>query len=545
MRGYFSTQDRLVRCGRLETPVGLLLFICLVLLLFNSSATYTVAAYGSEEQNETAATADGETAPTDTGYETAPTDTNEVTDSDQSGSPRSHSKSCSENSGNKEKSCKTFPGSTQSDTPHGDKDNGETEDIYLDFFSDPQEGAEDTPDPDHVNTHEQSGKDIEVPEAPEKPIITRKIAEIICSEYMNPALVAGSKTNGHFLETPITCSVKLTAEGEPDVYIVEDLFFNDEAVDYNTQGRYYISPILPLRPPFETAELTAGAKSAMLPVKIYEEGIPFFSGAGRGFLSDDYYIMHLYQGPTEDLTLWRKDKQEDEWHVFWKHGDKSHPAFGIYQEHNQLIFSISDKAVLRNPAWFAYEAKGNKGSFVFYVDLDSMDSVGIRGDRDGGDRFLLGWELFRSNKKSDDEIATDTTNTGARGSVGWINHGQEVFPDSENINIIYDLDAPAASYTTSSAPFRSRNRPRTGDLIMEPGTPLLRTEYAVKQSKSVVADRRQMTPGNNDLLIPPELQGMPFAAKAGSFPFIPVAAVGVLSVVSGTGIVISLRKKKV
>jgi hypothetical protein len=80
---------------------------------------------------------------------------------------------------------------------------------------------------------------------------------------------------------------------------------------------------------------------------------------------------------------------------------------------------------------------------------------------------------------------------------------------------------------------------------MEPGTPMFRPEYAEKQFNSVIADKRQMTPENGDLLISPKLQKIPIAAKTGSFPYIPVAAVSVLSVVSGTGIVISLRKKKV
>ena len=233
------------------------------------------------------------------------------------------------------------------------------------------------------------------PEVAGANVINRRISYIGPSFYPHDPIPAGSGYSGFFGEIDMFCVILLSAEGLEDVDLYGYVFFDDSSVDYDTPGRYYLPPILPLPAPYDIFDFNYGEVPATYAVTVFDPDIPMFLDFYFALWTNEYIIRHIYLG-NEFLTLWRSDDDGENWYVFWKQDDEPAEGFSVWTDYDDYIdLCICDKEILKTPAWFVYEVGTGKGSDVLYVDLNNMiveECVG--GDRDGGDRILRPWEFF-------------------------------------------------------------------------------------------------------------------------------------------------------
>ena len=225
-------------------------------------------------------------------------------------------------------------------------------------------------------------------------IINRKITSVGPRFYPHDPVPAGVEQSGYFANVQMFCTIILSAEGLEDYDIYAYVDFDDSCMDYDTPGKYYLPPQLPLPAPYDIFSFNFEDAPETYPVTVYDPAVPTFLDSFSSPWTREYVIRHIYTG-DESLTLWRSDDEGQSWYVFWRQDDEDTEGFFIWADYGIIDFYISDMSILSAPAWFTYEVGEGKGSDVLYVDLKNMvveENVG--GDRDGGDRVVRPWEFF-------------------------------------------------------------------------------------------------------------------------------------------------------
>ena len=285
----------------------------------------------------------------------------------------------------------------------------------------------------------------ETPDIPGATVIHRKVSSITSGYYLilgKPYAyqVAGRPVNEDwFFESPyirdnIVYAVVMSADGVPDKYTAVYVTYDRADIDIQTIGA---KTVLTARffETFEGMDILPDDITFDLTIETVDGRIPHFTGAQSGWMFYDFY--YFFTGESlAPLTLWRSDDNGESWYMFWREDEPELTGATVYCYDDRLTVQLprmdfeAEEYLNQEPFLLAFETEGMTGGQVVFFDPSTGElNPNMGGDRDGGDRMILPWEVFASGDVGDTSGAGNTS--GANGNDGADYQQWFQFPDNK------------------------------------------------------------------------------------------------------------------
>ena len=277
-------------------------------------------------------------------------------------------------------------------------------------------------------------------------VIQRKVSSVTGGQYFilgKPYAyqIAGQPVNedwfseSHSSNSNLSYTVSLTAEGAPDKNLIDIPVAYDHAfIDTQTIGAKTALHAHILKP-FDDLDILPDDTTLDMTVETVDGRVPHFIKNLQSFWSG-YVFFYSYAGENlGPLTLWRSDDSGASWYKIWKEDDPELTGAAVNYGDEIISAAIplrdanTGEPINQAPFLLAFETDGLTGEQVIYFNPATGGvSSDISGDRDGGDRMILPWEVFTGTNT--DSKSSDSDRQGEPNSNGVGDSDRQGEPNS-------------------------------------------------------------------------------------------------------------------